>query len=544
MADEYPPYADPWGLPQEDSPSPPPSNPVSEPEQTPEAVAEPANEPESVPEAEPETEATDAEPAPAVEDDIDDASADEEPEESVVGDDTGKDDLAVDEDAGAALTEDEGTEEPADAIEEELAAETAPEAEASDETIEGDQPEVMISPAHMEAKNVLDTLGAEFEDLPEEPPEWMEESPATTPPRVYGELTELDRPAVFVPGASAEPFGEETSEVQAGEDNALDQPADLADEAAPADQVDDEQDLDEAVASALSAVEPDDDLRFESDLGPLEETSTEEPISEEVPVGESDIDSDLASALSAVQPDEESSLSPELPGDLSTDDVTDDTNDFDSDLASPLSAFGSDDGDEDTDFTEFGPQSDVDLQEVIASAISAVHSTDEDADTVSDDVWGLGDTEGPPDHAEEWSFAETDIAETDEPSPEPTDEPAEPESETVVESPSVAWGSNWSSAAQGWIRHDGERSIWRPIVTTTSAVGTWEVDTFLGIVAGDSSITDSLGAARKAAVQAMVDEALSRGAHAVVGVRMSFHETSHGSVCSAIGTAVTLRDSR
>ncbi len=114
----------------------------------------------------------------------------------------------------------------------------------------------------------------------------------------------------------------------------------------------------------------------------------------------------------------------------------------------------------------------------------------------------------------------------------------------MIESPSVAWGSNWGSAAQGWIRQDGGRSTWRPIVTTTSGVGAWEVDTFLGIVAGDATIAEAgnLAGARKAALQTLVDEALSRGAHAVVGVRTAVHEVGRSVIFSATGTAVTLRN--
>ncbi len=114
----------------------------------------------------------------------------------------------------------------------------------------------------------------------------------------------------------------------------------------------------------------------------------------------------------------------------------------------------------------------------------------------------------------------------------------------LIESPTVAWGSNWGNAAQGWIRQDGGRSTWRPIVTTTSDVGTWEVDTFLGIVAGDATIAEAgnLSGARKAALQSLVDEALSRGAHAVVGVRTAVHEVGRSVVFSAVGTAVTLRN--
>ena len=324
VADDQHPYVDPWGLPAEDSSDLVPSPKPSEPE-----MAEEQSEPKS---------STDVEP-------------EEEPEVEPEEDDT------IDVDAGEVdKSEEEGFESGPD---------ESP--EHADDTL--------ISPMHMEAKNVLDTLGAGIDDLPDEPPDWMD-STAGGPPSVYRELTDLQAATAYA-GEDAE---SETAE-------------------------------DVGVSEAFEAEPPD-----------TEPTETFEP----------------------EQPEE-------------------------------------------------------DLEEAVASALSAVEPS------------GISDMEGKP---------------------------------GVIESPTVAWGSNWGSSAQGWIRQDGGRSTWRPIVTTTSDVGAWEVDTFLGIVAGDATVAEAgnLAGARKAALQALVDEALSRGAHAVVGVRAAVHEVGRSVVFSAIGTAVTLRN--
>ncbi|GBD83873.1 hypothetical protein BMS3Abin02_00256 [bacterium BMS3Abin02] len=115
---------------------------------------------------------------------------------------------------------------------------------------------------------------------------------------------------------------------------------------------------------------------------------------------------------------------------------------------------------------------------------------------------------------------------------------------TAVESGSVTWGAGWQDAAQGWVQQKGGRSTWRPIITTTPEVGAWEIDTFLGIVAGDATLTDvehDLPATRSRAIRSMVDQALSRGAHAVVGVRIEIQEIDRIVLIGAIGTAVTLK---
>jgi len=412
VADEQHPYADPWGLPTEDSPDIPPSPRPSEPE--PEAAPAEQPEPESVTDFEPE-------PEDAVEPDVEVDAEPNEPEETTL-------------ESGL----DESPEQTDDAL---------------------------TSPMQMEAKNVLDTLGAGFDDLPDEPPDWMD-STAAAPPSVYRELSDLTHSAEEKIGnadleENLEPEPDETTDLEENLEPEPDETTDLEENLEPepdeTEPIEPEPDLDEAVASALSAIEtPDEDLEpFDTD------TAETEPIEPEP-----DLDEAVASALSAIEtPDED------------------------------LEPF-------DTDTAETEPiEPEPDLDEAVASAVSAVEPGEP----------GASGTQTEP---------------------------------GLIESPSVAWGSNWGSAAQGWIRQDGGRSTWRPIVTTTSGVGAWEVDTFLGIVAGDATIAEAgnLAGARKAALQTLVDEALSRGAHAVVGVRTAVHEVGRSVIFSATGTAVTLRN--
>ena len=151
VADDQHPYVDPWGLPAEDSSDLVPSPKPSEPE-----MAEEQSEPKS---------STDVEP-------------EEEPEVEPEEDDT------IDVDAGEVdKSEEEGFESGPD---------ESP--EHADDTL--------ISPMHMEAKNVLDTLGAGIDDLPDEPPDWMD-STAGGPPSVYRELTDLQAATAYA-GEDAE----------------------------------------------------------------------------------------------------------------------------------------------------------------------------------------------------------------------------------------------------------------------------------------------------------------------------------------------------
>jgi uncharacterized protein YbjQ (UPF0145 family) len=118
----------------------------------------------------------------------------------------------------------------------------------------------------------------------------------------------------------------------------------------------------------------------------------------------------------------------------------------------------------------------------------------------------------------------------------------------IVDSP-VAWGTRNRDAHQGWIEDDEGRSTWRPIVTSGQSVAGWDIDIYLGMVSGDLAVDppalEDLAAevaeAREAAGRRMLDEALARGAHAVVGVTFSIQEVAGAVLVAASGVAVTLR---
>jgi uncharacterized protein YbjQ (UPF0145 family) len=118
----------------------------------------------------------------------------------------------------------------------------------------------------------------------------------------------------------------------------------------------------------------------------------------------------------------------------------------------------------------------------------------------------------------------------------------------VIESP-VTWGARYREAQQGWVDDEEGRSTWRPIVTSGESVSGWELDTYLGLVSGDVSVapegTENLpvgvSAAREDAVRQMLDDALARGAHAVVNVAFSVQEIAGAVHVAASGVAVTLR---
>ena len=137
---------------------------------------------------------------------------------------------------------------------------------------------------------------------------------------------------------------------------------------------------------------------------------------------------------------------------------------------------------------------------------------------------------------------------------------------TVVEpaEPAPEWGELWRESVQGWVRDKTGTKIWRPIVTTTTSVPNWEIDTNLGMVTGESAcaldeerlgilLQSASGAAalrrelaedRRTAETSMVGDAVARGAHAVIGVKLDYTPVGDCLIVTATGTAVTLRTPR
>ncbi|MBT8249390.1 MAG: YbjQ family protein [Acidimicrobiia bacterium] len=123
------------------------------------------------------------------------------------------------------------------------------------------------------------------------------------------------------------------------------------------------------------------------------------------------------------------------------------------------------------------------------------------------------------------------------------------------------FGTAWSSTVQGWVLDEAGHTVWRPIVTTTADVPNWEIDTTLGVVTGEAALNLNVGSIgdllverggrrtveqrvhrdRVAAHQAMVEAAVARGAHAVVGVTVGYTPLGDVVLVTATGTAVTLR---
>ncbi len=113
------------------------------------------------------------------------------------------------------------------------------------------------------------------------------------------------------------------------------------------------------------------------------------------------------------------------------------------------------------------------------------------------------------------------------------------------------WGSTWRWTAQGWVDQEAGAPTWRPVVTTTVDFPEWQVDTYLGMVAGEAAVDDvddapllgrALDEGRGIAMQGMIDAAVARGAHAVVGANVAYTPISGRVVVTATGTAVALRD--
>ena len=138
-----------------------------------------------------------------------------------------------------------------------------------------------------------------------------------------------------------------------------------------------------------------------------------------------------------------------------------------------------------------------------------------------------------------------------------------PEEDTPAQD-APEWGDLWRESVQGWVRTGDGTKIWRPIVTTTTAVPNWDIDTNLGMVTGESAcaidadrlgvlLASPAGAAslrrelaedRRVAEEAMVQEAVARGAHAVIGVKLDYTPLGDCLIVTATGTAVTLRTAR
>jgi len=114
------------------------------------------------------------------------------------------------------------------------------------------------------------------------------------------------------------------------------------------------------------------------------------------------------------------------------------------------------------------------------------------------------------------------------------------------------WGAQWQRSAQGWVTAADGRATWRPVVTTTQELGSWDVHTYLGVVTAEVAVEapggdlrqvgSTLARGREVGIEGLVDEAVERGAHAVIGVTMQYTPIGNRMLITMTGTAVTLQE--
>jgi uncharacterized protein YbjQ (UPF0145 family) len=114
------------------------------------------------------------------------------------------------------------------------------------------------------------------------------------------------------------------------------------------------------------------------------------------------------------------------------------------------------------------------------------------------------------------------------------------------------WGTEWQRSAQGWVTGADGRATWRPVVATTQELANWDVHTYLGVVTAEVAVEApggdlrqvgaTLARGREVGIEGLVDEAVERGAHAVVGVTMQYTAIGTRMLITMSGTAVTLQE--
>lgn len=114
------------------------------------------------------------------------------------------------------------------------------------------------------------------------------------------------------------------------------------------------------------------------------------------------------------------------------------------------------------------------------------------------------------------------------------------------------WGAEWQASAQGWVTAPDGRATWRPVVTTTQELANWDIHTYLGVVTAEVAVetpgTDlrqvgaTLAKGRQVGIEGLVEEAVERGAHAIIGVDMRYTPLGNRLLITLTGTAVTLRE--
>ena len=177
--------------------------------------------------------------------------------------------------------------------------------------------------------------------------------------------------------------------------------------------------------------------------------------------------------------------------------------------------------------------------------------SESDAAETSDDPWGEGGGAGPTSE----DSIDVPISSLPVPSiyqdlehlpPIITDHPVADARAASPPAHSDAGSERWDESVQGWIENEDGEPAWRPIISTSDSLSPWTIETYLGIVTGDASVEpagdiDGLAAARGAALDIAVADAVDRGGHAVTGVKFAVNEIGASTIVTASGTAVTLR---
>ncbi|MDF1594664.1 MAG: heavy metal-binding domain-containing protein [Acidimicrobiia bacterium] len=451
--------------------------------------------------------------------------------------------------------------------------------------------EVEVEPPDLSAPAVgsIVGIGATDADLPSEPPPWMVSQPPAVDPDEASRLADFTQPA----------FSEESVDLEAAA--ALDEAAaafaeiSFVDDAAQSIEV---PDFDE---SAENETAIDETQTAEADLESLvAELAVSDPGSdEEIPLDDvvPDITIDPADtpsvyreleALTEIEPAAPAVTPEEAPIDevvetsgvgiekdpSSTDQLADAVGEAGEAVTtdSEWAVFEYADEPSEPDAPVFGVTFGKDLPK---SAPEDVEDLDA-VDLVEDEIEALTDiAEAEPDElvleADRVDFdsTEADVLATSEPAaveepaikpfaaaapalespaiPSPEEPFAESTAQSVVsETAPIEWGSRWQESAQGWVEDEQGRSTWRPIVTTSPILSEWQIDTYLGVVAADvvlgsGPIEVEMPSGRTATIRALVDEAMARGAHAIVGVSTTMASLGGSTVLTATGTAVTLK---
>jgi uncharacterized protein YbjQ (UPF0145 family) len=107
------------------------------------------------------------------------------------------------------------------------------------------------------------------------------------------------------------------------------------------------------------------------------------------------------------------------------------------------------------------------------------------------------------------------------------------------------WGTRSDEAYEGWVQDDQGVETWRMIVTNLSTVAGYDIDEFLGLAVADSMVSShdvqAVASGRRAAIDALTEDGVLRGAHAIVAVTHAIQPVGDQILVTVSGTAVTLK---